>query len=394
MTTTFESLDSGNVGERLRMARETARVTQAAAAAALNVARTTIVAIEQGHRRVRLEELQSLVGLYRTSVNALLRNEVVQVDLKPKFRRDPRSGEADEDAASTLLTDLVKAEVELENLLGVQRARNLPPERPLLPGDVTVQAEQDAFELRQVLGLGMAPVHNLPNLLELQLGVRVYCRRLPTSISGLYVYDDAVGACMLLNANHPPSRRAQTGAHETGHAVATRRSPDIYREGKVETSREELYANAFGRAFLTPSRPVMSAFRDITAGSSQLTRRHVIVLASMFGVAREAMVRRLEELRLAKQGTWDWFAANGGITDEQARQVLGGDPREDAAKPDADRPVSLRLSLLAAEAWRRELLSEAQLARLLRLTRVEVRQLIDEFETEGAADDGPPRLPG
>ena len=394
MSAALDNLASGDVGERLRMARDTARVTQAAAAAALNVARTTIVAIEQGQRRIRLEELQALVGLYGTSVNALFRSEAVQVDLKPQFRRAPQGLESDEDTASTLLTDLVKAEVELEDLLGIQRARNLPPEHPLLPGDVTVQAEQDAFELRQLLGLGMAPVHDLSNLLELQLGIRVYCRRLPTSISGLYAYDDAVGACMLLNANHPLSRRAQTGAHETGHVVATRRSPDIYREGKVETSREELYANAFGRAFLTPPRPVMSAFRDITAGSPQLTRRHVIVLASMFGVAREAMVRRLEELRLAKQGTWDWFAANGGITDEQARQVLGDDLREDAAKRDADRPVSLRLGLLAAEAWRRELLSEAQLARLLHLDRVELRQLVDACEFEGAAGDEPPRLPG
>jgi Zn-dependent peptidase ImmA (M78 family) len=138
----------------------------------------------------------------------------------------------------------------------------------------------------------------------------------------------------------------------------------------------------------------MSAFRDITAGSSQLTRRHVILLANMFGVAREAMVRRLEELRLAKPGTWDWFAANGGITDEQAKQVLGDDPREDKAKRDADRPVSLRLGLLAAEAWRRDLLSEAQLARLLHLDRVEVRQLVDESDFEGEAGDGPPRLPG
>lgn len=394
MSAALDGLAPSELGERLRMAREAAKVTQAAAAAALDVARTTIVAMEQGQRRVRLEEMQLLVRLYGTSVNAMLRRGAVQVDLKPQFRRTPYGADAEVEEASALLTNLVKAEVELENLLGVQRARSYPPERPLLPGDVTMQAEQDASELRQWLGLGMAPVHDLPSLLELQLGVRVYIRWLPTSIAGLYAYDDAVGACMLLNANHPLSRRAQSGAHETGHLVATRRSPDTYREEKAETAREERYANAFGRAFLTPPRAVMSAFRDITAGSPQLTRRHVILLANMFGVAREAMVRRLEELRLAKPGTWDWFAANGGITDAQARQVLGADPREDAAKRDADRPVSLRLGLLAAEAWRRQLLSEAQLARLLHLDRVEVRQLVDESDFEGAAGDEPPRLPG
>ena len=74
--------------------------------------------------------------------------------------------------------------------------------------------------------------------------------------------------------------------------------------------------------------------------------------------------------------------------------MLGDDLREDAAKRDADRPVSLRLGLLAAEAWRRELLSEAQLARLLHLDRIELRQLVDACEFEGAAGDEPPRLPG
>ena len=67
------------------------------------------------------------------------------------------------------------------------------------------------------------------------------------------------------------------------------------------------------------------------------------------------MVRRLEELGLVKQGTWDWFQANGGITDEQARQVLGDLSAPDAYKAEADRPTTLRLNLLAAEAYRKGL---------------------------------------
>jgi hypothetical protein len=113
----------------------------------------------------------------------------------------------------------------------------------------------------------------------------------------------------------------------------------------------------------------------------------------MFDVSREAMVRRLEELGLAKTGTWDWFQANGGITDDQARQVLGEERELDPAKADADQPTSFRLSLLAGEAWRRELLSEGQLTRLLMIDRVEMRKLIDQFESEGVAADEAPELP-
>jgi Zn-dependent peptidase ImmA (M78 family) len=220
------------------------------------------------------------------------------------------------------------------------------------------------------------------------MGVRIYVRRFDSKISGLFAYDEALGPCILLNANHPRDRRTQSAAHECGHFVSTRREPEILRNQEAENSREERYANSFGRAFLTPVRAVMQKFQDVMAGSDRLTRRHVIVLAHFFGVSREAMVRRLEELRLTKKGTWDWFQSNGGITDEQARQVLGDLSVADAQKADADRPTTLRLNLLAAESYRRGLLSEGQLARLLRLDRIELREILDVADAEGREVDG------
>ncbi|MCK6555308.1 XRE family transcriptional regulator [Candidatus Binatia bacterium] len=392
MTTPLDDISATEVGERLRLARESAGIKQSEAATAISVARTTLIAIEQGQRRVRMNELQQLARLYGTSVNALLRREAVHVDLTPRFRKLFISTARAEDEAAQLLSNLAKAEVELENLLGVKRPRNYPPERPLLPGDVRAQAEQDAAELRQRLGLGIRPVEDIVKLLELELGVRVYVRRFDGRISGLFGYDEALGACILLNANHPRDRRTQTAAHETGHLVADRRKPEILHVDAPETSREERYASAFGRAFLTPARAVMQKFQDVTAGSDVLTRRHVIVLAHFFGVSREALVRRLEELKLAKTGTWDWFQDNGGITDDQERQVLGDLSAPDAQKADADRPTTLRLNMLAGEAYRRNLLSEGQLARLLQLDRVELREILDRLEMEGSGAVGVPHV--
>jgi transcriptional regulator with XRE-family HTH domain len=232
------SLTPEALGELLRNARENAKLTQAAAAQALNVARTTLVAIEQGQRRARVEELQKLAALYRVSLNVLLRQDGVRVDLRPRFRK---AGEDDQEVegAVALLNSLVQAELELENLLGIKRARNDPPERPLLPGNVILQAEQDAAELRQWLGLGMAPIHDMLSLLEVQLGARVFVRQLPARVSGLYAFDEEAGACILLNAAHPRDRRAQTGAHETGHFISTRRAPDALYSDSPETTREE-----------------------------------------------------------------------------------------------------------------------------------------------------------
>ena len=391
MTSILESLTPEIVGERLRAARDNAKLTQAAAAGEAGMARTTLVAIEKGQRPVKLDELQTLTSIYRTTINELLRKEPIQVNLLAQFRMLSDSEDASVEHAVELLNDLVRAEVELEQLLGISRSSAYPPETPILPGNVRMQAEQDSLDLRRWLGLGLNPINDIVSLLELQLGARVYVRRLPPSISGLFAFDDAVGPCILLNANHPRELRANTAGHETGHFMSTRRHADVLDSATSETVREERYANAFGRAFLMPARAVKQKFQDVTAGANSLSRRHIIVLANYFGVSREALVRRLEELGLIKRDSWDWFVENGGITNHQVIQVLGELPK-DEYKEDAGRPISLRMSMMADEVWRRGLLSEGQLARLLRLDRLELRALLDGLGNEGSEADGAPKL--
>lgn len=388
MSETTLPLPDQKTGERLRIAREAAKVTQAVAADAIGVARTTIVAIEQGQRRVRTEELQKLASTYGTSANAILRREAIHLDLVPRFRRSPENQEATTDEAVRLLNKLVSAEVELENALGISRQPNYPAERPILPGDVKAQAEQDAQDIRDWLGLGPGPVFDIVSLLSLQIGIRVYVRRLPGKISGLFAYDDAVGACILLNGAHPLDRLTQTAVHEFAHFMSTRNRPEVVTEGEIFLSREERYANSFARSFLTPARAVRQKFAEITSGQSHLTRRHIILLAHAFGVSREAMVRRLEEITLAKPSTWDWFTANGGISEDQVEAVLGASPKP---QPHAQEFLGLippRLALLVREAWKRELYSEGQLARLLDLDRHQIREILDGIDAEiGEADD-------
>lgn len=393
MTGETDRITDAEIGERLRLAREGAKLTQADAAALINAARTTIVAIEQGKRRVQMEELQKLATAYRTSANAILRREAVHLDLVPRFRKLAESGDNAIERATRLLNELVRAELELENALGVRRPRNYPPERPILPGEVRTQAEQDAQELRDWLGLGSGPIADIVSILDLQLGIRVYVRQLDGKVSGLFAYDETAGACILLNANHPRERLTQTGAHELGHVVSTRRQPEVLTEDERFASREERYANIFQLNFLTPSRAVRQRFAEITAGQSHLTRRHIILLAHAFGISREAMVRRLEELKLAREGTWDWFLANGGITDEQARQVLGDFPAQLTIPVMARGLVPPRLALLAREAWKKEIYSEGQLARLLQLDRHGIREILDGAEKEESEANELVKLP-
>lgn len=383
------------LGRRLKNAREAAGLTQQEAASAIDVARTTLVAIEKGKRRIKIQELQLLARRCGVSTNSMLRREAVHIDLVPRFRRLAESSDPDILDAAKMLNQIIAAEVELENLLGAANTREYPPQRPIGPGDVIEQAEQDAQALRDAYGLGIGALPDIFGFIELTLGIRLYQRRLPAKISGLFTYEPQVGAAILLNADHPLPRRRQTAAHEIGHFVATRDAPEVLDDREPFTSRDERYANAFGRALLTPRKALKAKLDELTKGEEErrLSRRIVIFLADDFGVSSEAMVRRLEEVQLAPSGAWDWFASKGGITRKDVMQVLGRPLQDDNAREQSASPFSPKVGLMAYRVWKREMMTESQLADLLKVDRTTLRTFLYDLQSEESEADDLFKLP-
>lgn len=374
-------LDTQNpleLGDRLRHARTQAGLTQAQAANALQVARTTLVALEKGQRRVRADELKLMADIYGASVSSLLRESAVHVELSPRFRALNDKDDEGTNHAARLLNDLTAAELELERLTGRKLKANYPPERPILPGDIKEQAEDLAMELRHRLGLGLAPIGDIVTLLEVEIGMRVFIRPLNPKISGLFIYDDEAGACMLLNRNHPRERRAMTAAHEFGHLVSSRRQPDILDDCSPQ-SREEKFAVAFALSFMAPAPTVRRLFQEHRQESGRFSPRHLILMAHAINVSQEAMCRRLEDLKLLPMGTWDSLR-DRGFSGELVRQILGDRSRDD------ELVVPPRLWMLAAEAYSKELLTEGQLAQLLRIDRVDLRRILDMMGSDDEQD--------
>ena len=135
----LNELSAQEIGRRLRIARENADVRQDDAAQVIGMSRPTLVSIEKGVRRVRIQEIQTLARHYGLSVNALLRREAVHTDLMPRFRKLRETEDAHTTEAVQLFNDLIKADVEMENILGIHaggeaRAAVLPEE----PADVAI----------------------------------------------------------------------------------------------------------------------------------------------------------------------------------------------------------------------------------------------------------------
>jgi Zn-dependent peptidase ImmA (M78 family)/DNA-binding XRE family transcriptional regulator len=371
------SLAAVDLGERLRAARSGANLTQDAVATALGMARTTLVAVEKGQRLVKPEELVAFARLYGVSAGRLASPDAIHVDLAAKFRRAEGKGAS---AAVTdslaLLNRLATGAAQLERLLDRPLQMDYPPPIRINPRVIEHQAEDAANNLRARLGIGLGPVPDLMSLLELELGLRIFFRPLPAQICGLYAFDRAVGACILINANHHRKRRVQTAAHETGHFAADRSHADILEEGEVPLSVEERFAKRFGPAFLMPASGVRARFEQTVGEEGRFDVKELILLAHQCGVATEAMCRRLEELRLLPQGTWDSMRDRGFAGDLE-RSVIG----EPSAPP---RPplVPARLAYLASIALDREALSEGQLCDLLAIDRVELRKALVPFAAE------------
>ncbi|MBK5927694.1 ImmA/IrrE family metallo-endopeptidase [Rhodobaculum claviforme] len=84
---------------------------------------------------------------------------------------------------------------------------------------------------------------NDPLSLAKKLGVKVFCEPLPDGLSGHLIYDESRGSrsgfVIVVNSNHPVGRQQFTIAHELGHFVLHRNTPQFRhavrssKEGKV-----------------------------------------------------------------------------------------------------------------------------------------------------------------
>ena len=368
----LDVLDPATLGGRLRAARSRVGMTQNVAAERLEMARTTLVAIEHGQRRIRPAEVVAMAALYDTSVNELGCVSAAQVDLVPRFRALATAPQGPAVTAARLLNDLAAAECELERLLNRPLRPRYLLERRIFAGDIRVQAEEASLELRHRLGLGLAPIRDMVSLLELELSVRVFVRPLDHSaLSGLCACDETIGACILLNANHPRQRRAMTASHELGHLVSAPGQPSVLRLDDAPRSREERFAASFATSFLLPAAAVRSRFAEVVQDAGRFSPRHLVLLAHANNVSHEAMCRRMEELSLLPGGTWASLK-DRGFSGQLASEVLG-----DAPSQVERRTIPPRLWLLISEAHELGLLSEGQLAAMLRVDRVEVRSMLD-----------------
>lgn len=365
------------LGQRLTEARKARGMTQEAAAEVLGLSRPTFIAIEKGERAVRSEELVRLAELYGRSLHELQRRRPPVRDFVRHFRSAmPEEADADGEllAAVALLQSLADHYLELEEVCGAPLARNYPAPYPIAHLDATTAANEVADRERCRLGLGDGPLPELRELLEGDVGLRIFCLALPARVSGLFLFTEELGPCIAVQRLHPAGRLRWSLCHEFAHFLVDRYEPEVTVLRSGRTSRKERFADQFAGSFLMPESGLRRRFHDQLRAAGQVTPGSLLRLAELYGVSFEAMVLRCEDLRLIPVGKWQQLR-DRGFRVAEARAPLG----LDEAREEPELPK--RYVELAVRAYEEGLLTEGQLVDILHTDRVEVRRIVESART-------------
>jgi Zn-dependent peptidase ImmA (M78 family)/transcriptional regulator with XRE-family HTH domain len=375
----LESIDPRVLGGRLQGARKARGITQQAVADEMEMARTTLVAIEKGERRLSPHELIRLAALYGRPVSEFVSRSTVTESFVPQFRyswRDDFAEDVELEKTAVELQHLAEDYVELERLCGLSTAQNSLPTYNVAGASPEQAAEEIAAAERNRLGIGDGPISNLRERLETDVGVRVFYFAMPSKVSGVFAYNDILGGCIGINSNHPRDRRNWSLAHEYGHFLTNRYQAEItFLTEKKRQSANERLADVFAENFLMPASGLNRRFTEMhrASPSGSITLAQVCTLADLYQVSVQALTIRLEKLRRFPTGTWDKLAAEG-FKPRQAQQLLGID-----ANPPLKDALPRRYVNLAVMAYEDGHLSEGQLSKLLRVDRVTARMLVEEL---------------
>lgn len=374
--------DMVTLAARLRAAREACGLTQQAVAERLGVSRPLVIGMEKGTRPVSPDELITLASLYGRSLSELLRSSPPVEAIGVQFRAAIK-GQSDANVLQTAVAQLERLAddyLELARLAEVHLPRRYPEPVEIKTTAIDHVAEELATTERYRLGLGDGPVHRLRDLLDEEVGLRVFAPELPSGVAGLFAYLEPLGGVIAVNAVHPRERQYWTLAHEYAHFLTDRHKSEITALGwRERQSTAERFADAFAANFLMPRNGLVRRFNDLERSrEGRVTPADLLQLARTYMVSLQAIMYRCEDLKLLPSGTHERLTERG-FQVEEARRLLG------IPEVVSDTPLlPMRYKYLAMELYEQGEISEGELASFLRCDRVSARRLLSEL---GASSD-------
>ncbi|MDM7461300.1 MAG: XRE family transcriptional regulator [bacterium] len=328
------------IGERIRWARKAARLSLRQLAQRIGVSYESVRKYEQGVLVPSSEKLLAIARTLDKPVDFFRMSDMSIGTIEPVFRGHSCRTKRDEETILAQIRDWLERYLTIEGVIEERFHFRYPEGFPRTVRTYD-EVEAAAEDLRQVWGLGIAPIANLTATVE-AYGIRV--GEVPAcegfDACAFYIQNDENQPVIVVRHNIPGDRQRFSLAHALGHILLRPESP----------LDEEQAAHRFAAALLVPRTAVD---RELKGFPLSLARLHT--LKCIYGMSMQAWLRRAYELGyLDSQAYKTWkklFRANDWYKKEPGWE----------APP--ERPP--RLKRLVLEAYERELITSSRASQLL-----------------------------
>ncbi|AGY58221.1 helix-turn-helix domain-containing protein [Gloeobacter kilaueensis] len=283
--------------ERLRSAREFARMSQTEAAAAIGLTSAALSQYEAGKRRVDALILEQLARLYAVPVGYFFGQAVSTPDWETALRDLSKTLSPAGRTGIARLIEKIRLLLELLRLTGAPRPK--PPHHPFdaLAEKEIAQKQIAVFaeRVRRHYDLGVAPILNIRAWLEAE-GYQVFALSLgqdPDDLSGFFFWHPELGPVVVVNADQSYSRWPFTLAHELAHSLFHYDRPAVLCR-QVDQRPLERFADQFASSFLVPQEALLIRLQALNTAHID-TPEQIVHLSRYFGVSYKAMLRCLEQ---------------------------------------------------------------------------------------------------
>lgn len=375
----LDHIDMRQLGKLLQQARQQQSMTSEEVAKLIEVPPATMTAIEKGDRPVKPAELIVLARAYGKSVSDFIRQRPVIKPFDIKFGSiysDHEQVEEEIKPCICQLEELCQNYLELEQIMQSPLPRHYPLEYAVSGMPIETTAEAIANQERQRLGLGDSPIGLLRDILEMSVGLRIFYIPMPERYAEIYGYNDELGGCIGINANHPEELRRWSLAYGYLHFLTNRHQSicDLVnlQEQSKNLPKSEQLAESFAKYFFMPTSSLLKQFNGRCQANqgAKFTQTDLFSVAHYYGVSVMAMTFRLEEMQLLPAGTWDNLKERGlrirhTQQDWHLRQLECNDLN----------PIYYQH--LAIEALNQGLITEGQFAKFFQVDRLEARRIAE-----------------
>ena len=330
-----------SIGERLKIARRTAGLSQRALAEAAGVSAMAISKYERDLDTPSSGVLLRLAQALDVKTEYFLRPVTVTVTA-PAYRRRTSLPRKQEYAIMGRIQEWLERYLDVESFFGGPPDFDLPPDVNRCVASLD-QVEDVAIRLRQGWDLGLASIESFVEVLE-DRGVKVGLVEAHDDFDALTFWANGGIPVIVVKRDLPGDRQRFNLAHELGHLVLE----------PAEGLDEEKAAYRFAGAFLVPE-PV--ARFELGSRRQTLGMHELHLLKHKYGLSMQAWVYRAKDLGILSEPAaarlFREFRSRGWHRREPGDQIPPEEPG--------------RLKRLVLRALAEDLISESRAAELLKV---------------------------